>query len=69
MRYYASLNTDSGVSEQLIMQAATHFSSQPVQQAKMNQLLCNWDLGLSGIDLKIIQPNPVEAPDQTSWFP
>lgn len=49
--------------------AAAYFSVSPLQQAKMNQLLCNWDLGLSGIDLKKIQLNPVDTPEETSWFP
>jgi uncharacterized protein len=35
----------------------------------MNHLLSAWDLGLSGIDLVQIQLNPVEAPEQKSWFP
>jgi predicted ATPase len=35
----------------------------------MNRLLSEWDLGLSGVDLQEIQLNPVEAPDEKSWFP
>jgi hypothetical protein len=57
------------INEKHIRIAATHFSSRPSQQAKMNELLCLWDLGLSGIDLKIIQSNPVDAPDEKSWYP
>ena len=57
------------ISEQAMMLAAEQFSASPKQQAQMNQLLSAWDLGLSGIDLVQIQLNPVEAPEQKSWFP
>jgi hypothetical protein len=57
------------ISDQAIMFAAEHFSSSPAQQVQMNRLLSEWDLGLSGIDLRQIQLNPVEAPEEKTWFP
>ena len=57
------------ISDQAIMFAAEHFSSSPTQRLQMNRLLSEWDLGLSGVDLQEIQLNPVEAPEEKSWFP
>ena len=57
------------ISDQAIMFAAEHFSSSPTQRLQMNSLLSEWDLGLSGVDLQEIQLNPVEAPEEKSWFP
>jgi hypothetical protein len=57
------------ISDQAIMFAAEHFSSSPAQRLQMNRLLSEWDLGLLGVDLQEIQLNPVEAPEEKSWFP
>jgi len=57
------------VSDQAIMFAAEHFSSNPTQRLQMNRLLSEWDLGLAGVDLQEIQLNPVEAPEEKTWFP
>ncbi len=57
------------ISDQAIMSAADYFLSSPVQQAEMNRLLSDWDLGLSGINILQIQLDPVQSPDEKSWFP
>ena len=57
------------INDQAIMVAAEHFSSSPTQRLQMNRLLSEWDLGLSSVELQQIQLNPVEAPEEKSWFP
>ena len=57
------------ISDQAIMFAAEHFSSSSTQRLQMNRLLSEWDLGLSSVDLQQVQLNPVDAPEEKSWFP
>ena len=57
------------INDQAIMFAAEHFSSSPTQRLQMNRLLSEWDLSLSSVELQQIQLNPVEAPEEKSWFP
>lgn len=55
------------ISDQAVMQAAEHFSANPQQHTIMNDLLSNWDLGLSGVWLQEVQVSPIEMPELKAW--
>ncbi|RDU97275.1 AAA family ATPase [Trinickia dinghuensis] len=55
-----------------VLEAAKGFQANAVQRAEMERLLCGWDLGLSGVEIREaeVTPNPL-APDQKEkvWVP
>ncbi|PPD03122.1 MAG: abortive infection protein [Methylobacter sp.] len=54
--------------DQLIAEAAELFAKTPMLHQQVNNLLSAWDLGLSAVLFQEIQLNPVEAPEQKTWF-
>jgi ABC-type thiamine transport system ATPase subunit len=55
--------------EGALFAAADHFSRNPKQQAHVESLLANWDLGLSGVNLEQIPTPTLEDPDKKIWMP
>ena len=58
--------------ELAIQVAAQHFQTHPEQRERMNALLSNWDLGLSGVELReftVNDPRQPETPAQKIWLP
>lgn len=55
-----------------VLEAAKGFHANAAQRAEMERLLCGWDLGLSGVEIREaeVTPNPL-APDQKEkvWVP
>lgn len=55
--------------EYALLEAAKHFSAKTNQRQTMERLLANWDLGLSGVDLKEVSVNNPHEPEQKVWVP
>lgn len=55
--------------EQALAVAARHFSENTPQRVRMERLLSNWDLGLSGVDLLEVPVNNPQEPNQKIWMP
>lgn len=55
--------------EQAVLAAAQHFSANPEQRKRMDQLLSAWDLGLSGVELQELPANNPQEPGQKVWVP
>lgn len=52
-----------------VSSAAQHFSVNPDQRERMNQLLAAWDLGLSSVELREISTNNPQEPGEKVWLP
>lgn len=57
------------MADQAVLLAAQHFSANVGQYSRMQQLLSEWDLGLSGVDLQEIPINNPQEPNQKIWMP
>lgn len=55
--------------DQAVLSAAQHFSTNPGQQKRMDQLLSAWDMGLSGVELQEVSFNDPNQPTQKVWVP
>ncbi len=55
--------------EPALFQAAEHFSSNAEQRTRMEYLLSNWDLGLSGIELREQPIHDPQQPERKLWLP
>ena len=55
--------------DQAVLAAAEHFAAHPEQRQRMDQLLANWDLGLSGVELQEMPVNNPQEPGKKVWVP
>lgn len=73
VQIYSNVNVlgRMAANDQVVMQAAQFFHGNEVLRDEAQQLLCAWDLGLSGIRIQEVEgPNPLQ-PDQKQkyWIP
>lgn len=52
-----------------VLDAAQYFQANPEQKEQMNRLLSDWDLGLTGVELREIEVNDPQEPTRKVWVP
>ena len=59
------------LNETALFAAARHFANKPEQREKMDRLLAEWDLGLSGVEIKEVERPSQQNPEKTEtvWLP